>query len=145
MTDTAQVISQTLQSNWSLSSPKASDISWPCTRFESADLTKITQNYVVACYNPASPVASEPLSREVWQLTEDVVVDVIVRVTGTAQQALDARESVRLEIYRILHSNELSIPGIPVAYVAREPYKVESPDLARIALQVKCKTFHIKT
>jgi len=146
MTDTAQIISAMLQLKWSLASPKASDIYWSTTRFQAMDFEKVTNSYVIACYNPGSPVASDALAREVWQLVEDVVIDIIVKVgAGTVQQAVDARESMKQQVYTIIHANEFAFSGCADVYPMREHTKVESPDLVRLAIQVKCKSFNVKT
>jgi hypothetical protein len=146
MTDNAQFVSAMLQAKWALASPIVSDIYWATTRFQTMDFQKLPNSYAIACYNPGSPVASDALAREVWQFVEDVVIDIIVKVgTGTPQQATDTRENMRNEVYRIIHANEFAFSGCVDVYPMREHTKVESPDLARLAIQVKCKSFHIQT
>jgi hypothetical protein len=146
MTDTAQVVSTMLQAKWSLSSPTAGQIYWATTRFQTMDFQKLANSYAIACYNPGGPVASDALAREVWQFVEDVVIDIIVKVgAGTVQQALDTRENMRTEVYRILHLYEFAFFGCADVYPMREHTKAESPDLARLAIQVKCKSFNVQT
>jgi len=105
----ASVISQLLQENWSLQSPAKTDIYW-------AD-TKVGKNFVIACYSPSGPVQAVPLSREAWQKTEQVMVDILVKVTGTVDDACTLRETMRNEVYRITHLVELSTPGYPDVHV----------------------------
>ena len=146
MTDTVQIVSALLQAKWGLASPKASDIYWSTTRFQAMDFEKVTNAYVIACYNPGSPVASDVLTREVWQFLEDIVIDIIVKIgAGTVQQAVDARESMRQQVYSILHTNEFAFSGCVDVYPLREHTKVESPELVRLAIQVKCKSFNVQT
>jgi hypothetical protein len=146
LTDTAQVISAMLQAKWSLSSPTVSNIYWATTRFQTMDFQKLSAGTAVACYNPGGPVASDALAREVWQFIEDVVIDIIVKVgSGTVQAALDSRENIRNEVYRILHLYEFAFSGCSDVYPMREHTKVESPDLSRLAIQVKCKSFKVQT
>lgn len=145
MTDTAQVISAMLQAKWSLGSPSVSDIYWSTTRFQAMDFEKVANSYAIACYNPGSPVASDALAREVWQLIEDVVIDIIVKVSAGTALAIDTRESIRQQVYSIIHANEFAFSGCADVYPMREHTKVESPDLVRLAIQIKCKSFNVKT
>jgi hypothetical protein len=145
VTDTAQVISTMLQAKWSLSSPTSAQIYWPTTRFQTMDFQKLVNAYAIACYNPGGPVASEALAREVWQFVEDVVIDIIVKVSAGTSLAVNARESMRNEVYRIIHLYEFAFSGCSDVYPMREHTKVESPDLARLAIQVKCKSFNVQT
>ncbi|MGA3192471.1 MAG: hypothetical protein ABSD73_08170 [Candidatus Bathyarchaeia archaeon] len=146
MTDTAQVVSAMLQAKWGLSSPTSGQIYWATTRFQTMDFQKLANSYAIACYNPGGPVASDALAREVWQFVEDVVIDIIVKVgSGTVQQALDARENMRQQVYSIIHANEFAFSGCADVYPMREHTKVESPDLARLAIVVKCRSFNVQS
>lgn len=146
MTDTAQVISTMLQAKWNLSSPTVAQIFWATTRFQTMDFEKMTNSYAIACYNPGSPVASDALAREVWQMVEDVVVDIIVKVgSGPVLQALDARENMKQQVYSIIHANEFKLSGCVDVYPMREHTKVESPDLVRLAIVIKCKSFSVQS
>ncbi len=136
---------QLLQQNWSLQSPAASDIYWADTKVEAMDWTKVGKNFVIACYSPSGPVQAVPLSREAWQKTEQVMVDILVKVTGTVDDACTLRETMRNEVYRIMHKVELSTPGYPDVHVQREAYKTESGELARIVIQVALVSFDIKS
>jgi hypothetical protein len=110
------------------------------------DFQKLANSYAIACYNPGGPVASDALAREVWQFVEDVVIDIIVKVgSGTVQQALDARENMRQQVYSIIHANEFAFSGCADVYPMREHTKVESPDLARLAIVVKCRSFNVQS
>jgi hypothetical protein len=53
------------------------------------------------------------------------------------------RENMRLQIYMILHSQELKVPGILDVFVERETGKNEGPDLVRATIQVACVDFHV--
>lgn len=142
--DTAYMISQALQANWSLSSPTVRDILWETTRVDSATFLSAGKSYAVGCYNPPSPTQVQPLSRECWQKVERVMVDIFVKVTSTPAAAADIRESIEAEVYRILHSQEFKI-GPRDVYVERESNKVEGPDLVRSTLQVACVSFDVQT
>jgi hypothetical protein len=145
MSDKCVLISQTLQNNWSLQSPAVGDINWQTTRVDTAAFPTSGKNYTVACYNPAGALQNEPQSREAWLQNERVVIDIIVRVLSTPAAAADVRESMRGEIYRILHGQQFQVPGVADAIVEREGAKVESPDLARLTLQVVCRSFHLSS
>ncbi|MGB8780551.1 MAG: hypothetical protein WCD81_07880 [Candidatus Bathyarchaeia archaeon] len=151
MTDTAQVVSAMLQAKWGLSSPKASDIFWATTRFTAMQFGQVTNSYAIACYNPGNPVASDPLSREVWQMLEDVIIDIVVKTAGMSsagsaiQEAIDARESMRQQVYSIIHQNEFAFSECADVYPLREQTKAESPELVRLAIQVKCKSFSVQS
>lgn len=141
--DNAAIISGVLHDNWSLASPAVGDILWATTRVNAALFLSSGKNYAVSCYNPASPTQVAPLSREVWQQIERVMVDVYVKVATTEADATAARENVKVEIYRILHAQELKISSVKDAYVERESNKIEGPDLVRLTLQVACVSFHV--
>jgi hypothetical protein len=141
--DNASVLSSALQANWQLSSPAAKDILWASTRVDAATFLGSCKNYAVCCYNPASPTQVTPLSREVWQQVERVIIDVYVKVTASPADATVVRESMKQAVYAILHVQELKIQGIVDVYVERETGKNEGPDLVRITLQVACVNFHV--
>lgn len=143
--DNASVLCFALQAGWQLSSPSVSDILWKATRVDAATFLASDKNYAVCCYNPASPTQVVPLSREAWQQIEHVLVDVYVKVPSTSNPASAAatRESMRLQVYMMIHSQEFRIAGVKDAYVERETAKVEGPDLVRVTLQVACVSFHI--
>ena len=145
MTETSKLIMQTLQAQWSLISPGVNDIYWVDTRVETLDFAKVSKNYVISCYSPTGPSMTTPLSREAWLKTEQIIVDLIVKVTSSVDDAAGIRENMRREVERIVHEKELSIPGVPEAYVSRGPYQVEGPDLVRVSLQISCRSFQIKS
>ena len=141
--DNASVLCSALQANWQLSNPAASNILWKSTRVDSATFLQSSKSYAVGCYNPAGPTTVSVLSREAWQQIERVMVDVYVKVSSTPADATNIRETIKQEIYRIVHSQEFKI-GPADAYVERESNKVEGPDLVRITLQVVCVSFHVQ-
>ena len=147
MSDAVGTISNILQSQWSLSSPSASQVQWSTTRVDSALFLQSSEQYAIGCYNPPSPTTVEPITEGAWRVTERVMIDIIIKVPpgNTAAQMLQTRENMRLEVYRIIHHNETSISGIGDAYVERETNKSEGPDLLRITLQVACITFNYQT
>ena len=146
MVDSSTLVMQTLQNNWSLSSPGQTDVYWVSAKVEMMDWAKLGKNIVVACYSGSGPVQAVPLSAEVWQKTEQVTVDIIVKVgTGTAEDANTIRDSMATEVYRIIHSSQFTISGISAVYVSRESFKVESAELSRLALQVSCVSFNISS
>lgn len=151
MTDTAQVISAMLQAKWTLLSPTAAQIYWATTRFDAMSFEEVPNAYAIACYNPGNPITSGALTREVWQMLEDVVIDIIVRLSGMSsagsaiQEAIDAREAMKQQVYTIIHQNESAFSGCLDVYPVKEHTKVESPELVRLAIQVRCKSFSIQS
>jgi hypothetical protein len=148
MPDNVQTVSNTLQTQWAsfISTPGSSAIFWPTVKPDVARFDAVPQNYVIACYNPASPAAVDDNAQGVWTIIEDIIVDIIVKVgSGTTQNAIDTRENLRQACYSIIHHNETTMSGIAEAHISRETYKVESPEHMRLAMLVKCKYFHIKT
>ena len=145
MTETNKLIMQTLQQQWSLSSPAATDIYWSSTRFETVDFEKAGRNFVVACYSPTGPSQTSQLTREVWLKTEQVLVDILVKVAGTVDDAVAARENMRKEVERIIHTSEFNIASLAEAVVSREPVQVEAQNLVRVSVQVSCKSFQVKS
>jgi hypothetical protein len=141
MPDIAQQISSLLQAKWTLPSPGVADITWASTRFEAAQ--DVPGNFVVSCYNPGGPVSADPLSREVWQLLEDVIIDILVKVSAGTALAIESRESMRQQVYEILHLNQFGVSGCNDVYPVRETTKVESPQLVRVAIMVRCRSFNI--
>jgi hypothetical protein len=140
-------ISQLLQASWTLSSPSKTDITWTDTKPETVDGINSAlgiNNYLIGCYNSTGPVSAEPLSREVWQKTEQVTVDIIVKVgTNTPEVTNSTRDAMAGEVYRIIHSGQFMISGISAAYISKETFKVESTELSRLALQVSCVSFNV--
>ena len=145
MTETNTLIMQTLQGQWALASPAVGDIFWSGTRFETVDFEKAGKNFVVACYSPTGPSQTTQLTREVWLKTEQVLVDVLVKVAGTVDDAVAARENMRREVERIIHTSEFNIASLAEAVVSREPVQVEAQNLVRVAVQVSCKSFQVKS
>jgi hypothetical protein len=143
MVNASTLIMQTLQSNWSLSSPGQTDVYWVDAKVEMMDWAKLGKNVVVACYSASGPVQAVPLSREVFQKTERVTVDLIVRVSTSVDDALNIRENIRAEVYRIIETTQFTIPGVANAFVSRESYKVESGELARLTVEVTCVSFDV--
>lgn len=136
--DVAQTVSQLLQAGWTLTSPTKTDIYWGVTRPETVDFLALGKQIVVNCYNPMGDVVvAEPLSREVWKRVESVVVDVIVKA-GDMATAVSTRESIRNEVYRVIHMSD------PSFWVEKETYKVESPEIVRLTLIVKYISFTVK-
>jgi hypothetical protein len=148
------IISELLQSNWSLTPPYGvclpvlTDITWATTRFDAAQ--DIPTDYAISCYNPAGPVVAEPLSREVWQFLEDVVIDILAKVVtqgsaGTAF-AMGLRENLRAQVYNILEANKFNLgSGYTDVWPVREKEKVESPQLVRLTIMVRARSFNVKT
>jgi hypothetical protein len=117
---------------------------WQTTRVDAATFLAGGKNYAVSCYNPTSPTQVAPLCREAWQQVERVMVDVYVKAVTTPSAACDVRESMKAEVYRILHASEFKVSGIQDLYVERESSKVEGPDLVRLTIQAACVSFHIQ-
>lgn len=139
--DAAQVVSALIQTKWALTSPKVTDIDWPCTRYEAVDYNKSSKNYFLSCYNPGSPATVEQLSREAYQQQEDVYIDIIVKTA--AGSPLEARENMRKQVYDILHANQFLFSGYKDVFPVKEPFKVEHADLMRLTIQVRCRSFHV--
>lgn len=141
MTDAASAIMNLLNTEWSLSSPAKADIYWANSRFEAVDFARVGKNYVVACYAPMAVASVKSVAAGLWQIEQNVMVDIIVRVTSSVDAAVEARESMRGEVYRIIKAKETSSNIFALIQLTREFNKVESPDLVRVSLQVSCLTF----
>jgi hypothetical protein len=141
----ASIISQLLQANWSLQNPAKTDILWADTKVDTMQMAQWTKNCVVAVYSPPNPVVSKPLCRELWEITENVYVDLYVKVTSTADAAAQVREAIRQECYRISHTQEFKVQGQKTVDIVREQHKIESPEAVRLALQFACVSWDIRT
>jgi hypothetical protein len=139
----AQIISSLLQTDWTLASPGVKDITWATTRFDAAQ--DVPANFIISCYNPAGPATVEQLSREALQILEDVVVDIIVKVSAGTAIAISTRESIRQQVYSILQANQLNVPTCNDVWPLREKDKVESPELMRLTIMFRCRSFKITT
>jgi hypothetical protein len=135
MADAAEVLCQHLQDNWSLSSPSKADIYWAKSKVEAIDFTKMAKNYVVACYAPMTAANVRVLAKGVLLAEQNVMVDILVKVSTSVSSAVAVRENMRGEVYRILKASTPS--GFGFADITREFNKNESPDLVRLSLQVK--------
>jgi hypothetical protein len=141
----AAALSQLFQSNWSLGSPAVGDILWTDTKPDLMQLPQWTKNYVVGVYNPPNPVVTKPLCRELWQIFEHVYADVYVKVTSTVDAAAVIRETIRAEIYRIAHTQEFQVAGQKNVDIVREPHKIESPEMVRLAIELAGESWDIRT
>jgi hypothetical protein len=137
-------ISQVLQVCWSLSSPAKGDILWTDNKPDTMQLPQWTKNYVIAVYNPSNPVSTKMLTHELWEITENVHVDIYTRVTSTVDAAAAVRETIREECYRILHVNSLNVQGLKTVDIIREPHKIESPELVRLCILVAAVSWDIR-
>jgi hypothetical protein len=135
MADAATVLNQHLYDNWTLTSPAKADIYWAKSKVEAVDFAKIKKNYVLACYAPMTAANVRVLAKSVLLAEQNVMVDILVKVVTSINDAINARENMRNEVYRILKASTPS--GVGYADVTREFNKVESPDLTRLSLQVK--------
>jgi len=141
----AAALSQLFQNNWSLSSPAVGDILWTDTKPDLMQLLQWTKNYVVGLYNPPNPVVTKALCRELWQIFEHVYADVYVKVTSTVDAAAVIRETIRGEIYRIAHTQEFQVAGQKNVDIVREPHKIESPEMVRLAIELAGESWDIRT
>ena len=141
----AAVLSQVLQNSWSLQSPAKADILWTDTKPETMQMPQWTKNYVIGVYNPSNPAVTKPLCRELWEITENVYVDIYIKVTSTIDAAAAVREAMRLECYRISHVNEFQVSGQKTVDIVREPHKIESPEVVRLCLQIAAVSWDIRT
>ena len=139
------IISKLLQDNWCLQSPAVGDILWTDTKPDLMQMPQWTKNCVVGVYNPPNPVVTKPLCRELWQIIEHVYADIYVKVTTTVDAATVIRESIRHEIYRIAHTQEFQVPGQQNVDIVREPHKIESPEMVRLAIELAAETWDIQT
>jgi hypothetical protein len=135
MADAAAILNQHLYDNWSLTSPAKADIYWAKSKVEAVDFTKMAKNYVVACYAPMTAANIRNIAKGVNLVEQNAMVDILVRVVTSVNDAVNVRENMRNEVYRILKESAPS--GFGYADVIREFNKAESPDLARLSLQVK--------
>ena len=139
MADAAAILSQHLYDNWTLENPSRDSIYWAKSKVEAIDFAKMGKNYVVACYAPMTAANVRLEAKNVWIIEENVMVDILVRVVSSVAEAVEKREAMRGEVYRILKGSTPS--GFEAADVTREFNKNESPDLARLSLQVKLVKF----
>jgi hypothetical protein len=135
MADASTVLNQHLSDNWSLSAPAKTDIYWAKSKVEAIDFTKMAKNYVLACYAPMSAANVRVEAKDVLLVEQNVMVDILVKVVTSVSDAVNARENMRGEVYRILKASTPN--GFGYADITREFNKNESPDLARLSLQVK--------
>jgi len=135
MADAAAVLNQHLYDNWNLASPAKDNIYWAKSKVEAIDFTKMTKNYVIACYAPMTAANVRVEAKDVLFVEQNVMVDILVKVVTSVTDAVNARENMRNEVYRILKASTPS--GFGYADITREFNKNESPDLARLSLQVK--------
>jgi len=135
MADAAAVLNQHLYNNWSLASPAKADIYWAKSKVEAIDFTKMAKNFVLACYAPMTAANIRVEAKGVYVVEQNVMVDILVRVVTSVNDAVNVRENMRNEVYRILKTSTPS--GFGYADITREFNKTESPDLARLSLQVK--------
>jgi len=135
MADAAAILSQHLYDNWMLENPSKDSIYWAKSKVEAIDFTKMGKNYVVACYAPMTAANVRLAAKNVWIVEENVMVDILVRVVSSVAEAVEKREAIRDEVYSILKGSTPS--GFEAADITREFNKNESPDLARLSLQIK--------
>jgi hypothetical protein len=128
-----------IQNGWSLTSPAKASVNFASARPETVDYLQLNVPIVVNCYSPmGDAVVAEVLTKEFWKLVESVVVDVVVKCTGNMAVDMVTRETIRNEVYRIIHL------GDPYFWVDREMFKVESPEIVRVAILVKFLSFTLK-
>jgi hypothetical protein len=139
MADAAAVLNQHLYDNWALASPAKTDVYWAKSKVEAIDFTKMAKNYVLACYAPMTAANIRLEAKDVWLVEQNVMVDILVKVVTSVNDAVNMRENMRYEVYRIL--KQYTPSGFGFADVTREFNKNESPDLARLSLQVKLVSF----
>jgi hypothetical protein len=139
MADAAAVLNQHLYDNWALASPAKTDIYWAKSKVEAIDFTKMTKNFVLACFAPMTAANVRVEAKGVLLVEQNVMVDILVKVVTSVNDAVNMRENMRYEVYRILKGSTPS--GFEYADVIREFNKSESPDLARLSLQVKLVSF----
>jgi hypothetical protein len=114
MADAAAVLNQHLYDNWSLASPAKDDIYWAKSKVEAVDFTKMAKNYVVACYAPMTAANVRVEAKDVLLAEQNVMVDILVKVVTSVNDAVNARENMRNEVYRILegfHAKRVRICG----------------------------------
>jgi hypothetical protein len=133
--DASEALCQLLHDNWSLESPAKTDVYWAKSKVEAVDFAKVGKNFVVACYAPMTAANVRLVARDVWLIEQNVMVDIIVKVVTSVGDAVNVRENMRNEIYRILKQSKPS--GFQIVDITREFNKVESPDLVRLSLQAK--------
>ena len=138
MSNMAQAVSNLLQEKWNLSSPSVSAITWALTKFDAAQDVP-NSNFIISCYNPVSPTTSESLAVGMLLLLEDVVVDIIVGVSAGSAAAITARENMRQQVYYIVQEN-YNLYSTTDIWPFREKEKVESPQLMRLTILVRCRT-----
>lgn len=128
-------ISNLLYENWSLENPSRDSVHWARSRVEAVDFAKLGKNHVIACYELSS--TSRSLTFELWQVEETIAVDVLSAKAET-------RNSMRDEVYRIIHANEHFVEGYVWVRISRESNTMEMPGLARTTIHVVCISWRIK-
>lgn len=141
----AAAVSQLLQTNWSLTTPAKGDILWTDTKPDLMQMPQWTKNVAIGVYNPQNPVSTRPQCRELWEITENVYVDIYVKVITTVDAAASTREAIRQEVYRISHTQEFQVPGQKNIDITREPHKIESPEMVRLCLQIAAVSWDVRT
>jgi hypothetical protein len=146
MTIAAENVLSTLQTNWGLSDPPATAISWNNKRVDTKSfLSDVTKTYAVIVFTKTSK--QKPISLNWWRVDEQVQVDILVKVNPTsAGTSLSAqftrRNNMRDQIRTLIHHYERSISGVQFANIIAEPDLLELENLVRGTLLVNCLYFH---
>jgi hypothetical protein len=146
MTIAAENLLSMLQTNWDLTDPSGSQISWNNKRVDEktfiADPTKL---YAVTVFTKTSK--SKPKALNWWQVDELVQVDILVKVDGTsAGTALSAqftrRNNMRDQVRTLIHHNQRTITNVQFASIVSEPDMKELENMLRYTGLVNCLYFH---
>jgi hypothetical protein len=146
MTLAAENLLSMLQTNWALSDPPGSLISWNNKRVDEktfmADPTKL---YTVTVFAKSAKV--KPKALNWWRVDELVQVDILVKVNpasaGTALSAqFTRRNNMRDQVRTLVHHNQRNITNVSFANIVSEPDLLDLENLLRYTGLVNCLYFH---
>jgi hypothetical protein len=132
----AKIVSDFLKANWTLTSPKVTDIAWLLGKSEAAEVERVMQNYVIACYSPPRPETVDAKGLQVLEITEDVAVDVMVK--GSDGDAV--REDIIKSVRQLVFANKFSFQGCAEVLPVGQSFKSETPNLFRAVITVRCRS-----
>ena len=140
----AAIVSELLQSNWSLASPlAAANILWPITRMDAIGITQGKGSLQIAAYNASPSKQVDPLSRECYLVNEKLVIDIILvnasQSTADLATAESTLEALQAEVYRIIHLQD------PNYVVSGEPIHSNATEVTRVMLNVDAVYFSVSS
>lgn len=145
-TDTfVEKVSNLLRDNWSSSGTGVlvTEVAWSHSKFETMnDIEQIDTKAIISTYNPTNPITYKTLTPAVDEVTEIVVVDLILHTApfGEGASGVDAtvavRERIRQQILQTIHSNQVKVSDANSVTVEGEYIRGELPQILREAFKV---------